>query len=219
MTSPSLICGAFVLALIASYVSVYLFFPELHINNAHYQIENVIFLCAAVAIVVDALLLSRYYVAGYFILAATVAAQVWTLHAGPYGSRLRDDLRKHPYYLAGLAVKERTPLDSVIVGFGMAWGADVPYFADRRGIIVDSGFPLSAVRHVLFEQRARWLGGRKLGAVVDCAVFENQRISPNLVPVRNALKEEQTGKIIEITGTFCGATVNPPHCQIFLPRE
>jgi len=59
-----------------SYVSVYLFFPELHINNAHYQIENVIFLCAAVAIVVDALLLSRYYVAGYFILAATVAAQV-----------------------------------------------------------------------------------------------------------------------------------------------
>ncbi len=101
----------------------------------------------------------------------------------------------------------------------MAWGADVPYFADRRGIIVDSGFPLSAVRHVLFEQRARWLGGRKLGAVVDCAVFENQRISPNLVPVRNALKEEQTGKIIEITGTFCGATVNPPHCQIFLPRE
>ncbi len=83
MTSPSLICGAFVLALIASYVSVYLFFPQLHINNAHYQIENVIFLCAAVAIVVDALLLSRYYVAGYFILAATVATQVWTLHAGP----------------------------------------------------------------------------------------------------------------------------------------
>jgi hypothetical protein len=141
------------------------------------------------------------------------------LYGGPLGIMLNDDLHKHPYYLAGLALKEATPPDSVIVGFGMGWGADVPYFAERRGIILAAGWPVAAIRQVLFEQRDRWFGGRKLGAVVDCAVFDNQRIDPNLVPIRDALKQELSGETIEITGSFYGATVNPPKCQIFLPHE
>ena len=205
--------------LIVGYLSVYMAFPILHINNAYYQVENVILLCAAVAVVIDGLLRRRYYIPGYLILGTTVVSQTWMLHSSPLGIMLKDDLHKHPYYLAGLALKEATPPDSVIVGFGMGWGADVPYFAERRGIILASGWPVAAIRQMLFEQRDRWFGGRKLGAVVDCAAFDNQRIDPNLVPIRDALKQELSGKTIEITGLFYGATVNPPKCQIFLPRE
>jgi hypothetical protein len=205
--------------LIVGYLSVYMAFPILHINNAYYQVENVILLCAAVAVVIDGLLRRRYYIPGYLILGITVASQTWMLYSSPFGIMLNDDLHKHPYYLAGLALKEATTPDSVIVGFGMGWGADVPYFAERRGIILAAGWPVAAIRQMLFEQRDRWFGGRKLGAVVDCAVFDNQRIDPNLVPIRDALKQELSGKTIEITGSFYGATVNPPKCQIFLPHE
>ena len=208
-----------VVVLILGYLSVYMLFPVLHINNPYYQVENVILLCAAVAVVIDGLLQRGYYFPGYLILAMTLVSQTWMLWSSPLGIMLGDDLHKHPYYLAGLALKQATPPDSVIVGFGMGFGADVPYFAERRGIILPAGWPIAAIRQVLFEQRDHWFGGRKLGAVVDCAVFDNQRIDPNLVPVRDALEQELSGKKIEITGSFYGATVNPPKCQIFLPRE
>ena len=207
------------IALIVGYLSVYMLFPRLHTNNAYYQVENVILLCAAVAVAIDGLLRRGYYIPGYLVLAITLVSQTWTLWNGPLGIMLGDDLHRHPYYLAGLALKQATPFDSVIVGFGMGWGADVPYFAERRAIILPTGWPIAAIRQILFEQRDRWFGGRKLGAVVDCAVFDNQRIDSDLVPVRDALKQELSGKTIEITGSFYGATVNPPRCQIFLPRE
>ena len=176
-------------------------------------------LCAAVAIVTDGLLRSGYYISGYLILGITVVSQTLRLYGSNYGIMLNDDLHKHPYYLAGLAIREVTPPDSVIVGFGMGWGADVPYFAERRGIILAAEWPVAAIRQMLFEQRDRWFGDRKLGAVVDCAVFDNQLIGPDLVPIRDTLKQELSGKTIEITGSFYGATVNPPKCQIFLPHE
>jgi uncharacterized membrane protein (DUF485 family) len=206
-------------ALIAGYLSVYMLFPVLHIYNAYYQVENVVLLCAAVAVVIDGLLRQGYWIPGFLILAITVVSQTWTLYTGSYGMMLADDLHKHPYYLAGLAIKQATPPDSVIVGFGMGWGADVPYFAERRGIILSGGWPVAAIRQVLFEQRDRWFGGRKLGAVVDCAVFDNQRTDANLAPIRDALEQELAGKTIEIAGSFYGAGVNPPKCQIFLPHE
>ena len=205
------------LALIAGYLSVYMFFPVLHIRNPYYQVENVILLCAAIALVIDGLLRRGFYVPAYLILAITIASQTWFLYSGRLGILLNDDLLKHPYYLAGLAIKAATPPDSVIVGFGMGWGADVPYYAERRGIILPTGWqPAAFIHQMLFEQRARWFGGRKLGAMVDCAVFDNQRIGPDLVPIRDSLEKEMSGgRTIEINGSFYGATVNPPKCQIF----
>jgi hypothetical protein len=194
-------------------------FPILHINNSYYQVENVILLCAGVAVVIDSLLGRGYYVLGYLILAVTVVSQTWMLWSSPLGMMLGDDLHKHPYYLAGKALKQATPPESVIVGFGMGWGADVLYFAERRGILLSAGWPVPAIQQMLFKERDHWFGGRKLGAVVDCAVFDNQRIDPNLAPIRDALKQELSGETVEITGLFYGATVNPPKCELFLPRE
>jgi len=207
------------LALVAGYLSVYMFFPVLHINNSYYQVENVILLCAAAVVVINSLLNAGFNLVGYVILVIIIASQAWTLHTNSYGIMLRDDLRRHPYYLAGLAVKETTPTDSVIVVFGTGWGADVPYYADRHAVVLPDSWPVATIHQMLFEQRDTWFGGRKLGAVVDCAVFDSQRITSALVPIRDTLIEELSGEAINIEGSFYGATVTPPSCRIFLPRR
>ena len=138
---------------------------------------------------------------------------------GDDGRALRRDLHKHPYYLAGLAVKAATPPDSVIVGFGMDWASDVPFFSERRGIIISNWYPVATVRRMLFEQRDRWFGGRKLGAVVDCVVFGSERIDPRLEAIRDALVKELSGKTIEVTGSVYASNASPPRCKIYLPRE
>jgi hypothetical protein len=82
------------------------------IANPYYEIENLILLCAAVVVVIDDLLRRGHLVVGYCILAVTIISQVWTLFTGTYGPLLLDDLHKHPYYEAGLAVKKSTSADS-----------------------------------------------------------------------------------------------------------
>jgi hypothetical protein len=206
-------------ALSIAFLSGYVLFPNLRMANPYYLVENAVLLCAAAAVIIDELLRRGDYIVGYLILGLTVASQLWTLHNGADGMMLRDDLHNHPFYKAGLAVKAATPPDTVFVGFGMGWGADVPFFADRRGIILPNWVPVPIVRQLLFEERDRWFGGRKLGAVVDCAVFENLRIDPKLKPILDALRQELSGKTIEAAGSFYGATAKSPKCDIYLPHE
>ncbi|OZI62965.1 ArnT family glycosyltransferase [Bordetella genomosp. 11] len=202
-----------------SYLSVYLMFPRLHMYNGYYQVENVIFLCVAAVAVIEAFLRRKQTFLACAALVVVVGSQISGLYGGHYGPLLFDDLHKHPYYEAGLEVKEVTPPDSVIVVFGTGWGADLPYFAERRGLVLTSPFASPAlVRRMLFEERSRWLGGRKIGAVIDCAVFENQRIDPGLKPILEELKQEMGGRVIQVSGSFHGASVNPPECTIYLPR-
>jgi hypothetical protein len=207
------------LVLFAGYLSDFMFFPNLQMKHYYYQVENAILLCAAAAIITEALLQRSRFVEGYLVLAVIVAGQLWTFYSGHYFKVITDDLRKHPYYQASMVLRDATPPNSVIVAFGLGYGADLLYFADRRGIIPANWFPIPAIRQVLFDERSRWFGGRKLGAVVDCAVYENQVIGRDLVPIRDELKRELSGKTISVSGSFYGTTLDPPKCDISLPRE
>ncbi len=204
------------IALVASYLSVYLFFPVLHINNPYYQVENVFLLCAAVAVVAEGLLQRGEATAGYAVLVATMLSQVWSLYTGVYGQLLFVDFHKHPFYQAGRAVQETTSPDSVVVVFGTGWGADLPYFAQRRGFVIANWFPVPLIHQMLFEERERWFDGRKLGAMVDCAVYDSERIAPVLQPIRDALKQELNGRTINVVGLPYTLTTSQPQCQIYL---
>ena len=205
-------------ALVVGWLSSFLLFPLLHVNHHYYQVENVLLVLMAVAVVVGGMLEVGRRVEAMAVLALIVGGQAWSLYSGMYFPIMSDDLRQHPYYLAGLELKARTTPDSVIVVFGTGYGADVPYFSDRRGIVPANWFPPAEVRRVVIDERARWFGGRKLGAVVDCAVYDNQRIGPELAPIRDALKQELGGATTAVEGKFHGATVTPPRCEITLPR-
>jgi hypothetical protein len=203
--------------MIAAYLSVFFLFPKLHIYHRYYHLEGALFLCAAAALVVEALL-RRSSLEGYLVLSLIVVGQLWTFYRGEYSKILMSDLHKHPYYQASLAIKEATPPDSVIVVFGTGWGADLPYFSGRRGIVLANWFPIAAIRQVLFEERDRWFGGRKLGGVVDCSVYESQDIDSRLARIRDQLKREVTAKPITTNGSFVGQTRSSPGCQIYVSK-
>jgi hypothetical protein len=207
------------IALIVSYLSVYLFFPRLHTDNVYYQIENVLLLCASVAVIAEGIFQRGHFLLANGLLVATVLSQVWSLYTGVYRQILFVDYHKHPYYQAGLAVQQATPPEAVVVVFGTGFGSDVPYFAARRGFVVANWCPESLIETMLFEQRRQWFGGRNLGAMVDCSVFEGQRITPALEPIRDALKRELNTKPIKLIGPFNGLTIDPPSCDLYLPRR
>lgn len=204
------------LTLLVGFLSAFLFFPKLHTIHPYYQVENAILVCAAVALITESLLRSGRKAEGYIVLAVIIGGQLWSFYSGFYYKALTSDLRQHPYYLASMIIKNNTRPDSVVVGFGMGWGADVPYFSNRYGIILANWFSIPTIREVLFEHRDHWLGGRKLGAVVDCKVFSSQATSSSLKPILEELKREMSGKIVQVTGTVYGADMNPQECDVFL---
>jgi hypothetical protein len=96
----------------------------------------------------------------------------------------------------------------VIVVYGLDWASDLPYLANRRAITVANWFAPERVRRVVVEERERWFGGRKLGAVVDCFFIKHSVINPSHTTIRDELIKEMSGKPIETPG-----------CRIFLHPE
>jgi hypothetical protein len=204
------------LTLIVGFLSAFVFFPKLHTIHAYYQVENALFIVAAIALIVEALLRKERKFEAFAILAAIMVGQLYSFYGGFYYEALRSDLRQHPYYLAGKLLQDRTQSDSVVVGFGMGYGADVPYYSNRRGVILGNWFSTAAIREVLFDDPDRWLGGRKIAAVVDCRVFRAQAIADGLKPLRDELVRDLAGKRTRVTGSVYGATTSPQQCDVYL---
>jgi hypothetical protein len=108
--------------------------------------------------------------------------------------------------LAAREVAAKTPPNSVVVVFGTNWGADVPFYARRRGIVLANFFPPPLINEVLFENPARWLTGRNIGAVVDCNVFSNQETTPELAAIRDKLIAMTGATPQRIDGSVVGST-------------
>jgi hypothetical protein len=214
-----------VMALVAGYVSVYLFFPRLHIYNSYYQIENVIFLCTAFAVSIDRLIEDRKRILAYGLFASVAASQIWTFYnhgpcsrCGSYWTILNADAHKNPYYMAGMAVKASSPKDSVVVVFGDDWSSEIPYAAERHAIVIANWFPVSVVYEMLLDEPDRWFGHLKLGAVVDCTVPGGLSISPALVSIRDALIKDLKNKTNGGTGNSTTRTVDTQYCKIFVSQ-
>jgi hypothetical protein len=203
-----------VLLLAVCFLTGFLVFPRLFMENIYYEVENLIFLVAMVGVVAAALCATRWWIVGCLLIVATAGLQLWTLTTGTYGHQFFDDLRQHPYYLAGVRVKEATQPDSVVVVFGTGWGSDVPLISERRGIVVANWFPNQVLDDILFDQRQKWLGGRTVGAVVDCNVFAGQTITEPLLSIRDRLLAEMTSDVEIVSGPVGNGSVDNPTCSI-----
>jgi len=80
-------------------------------------------------------------------------------------------------------------------------------------------FPPPLINEVLFEDPARWLTGRKIGAIVDCTVFSNQETTPELAAIRDKLIATTGATPERVDGSAVGSTSSSPGCTVAVPKS
>ncbi|WP_370677653.1 hypothetical protein [Pleomorphomonas sp. PLEO] len=147
-----------------------LLFSNLHFVHNYYQYAISIYLILAVAFVVHEVERVRPLlgVVSLFVLMISCEFVFFAggqsyFHAVRNGASLQDS---QTMQLARF-IKEKTPQDSVIIGFGYDWSSELSYYAERRSLMVPSWAKDDRLKDIL-EDPKPYLGGLPIGAVVVC---------------------------------------------------
>ena len=146
------------------FLGSFLIFPHLHIVHNYYQYANAVYLLLSAAVVLAALSEERpVWAVGAVLVIATLQLTGFAKGYGTVGA-VRDPADSRVLELS-LALKNHMARDAAFVGFGLDWSAEVPYYSERRGVLVPEP-PMLATR--LARNPAAFLGGVPLEAVVVC---------------------------------------------------
>jgi hypothetical protein len=157
---PALCC----LAALGLFLAPFLVFTNLHLVHDYYQTANLVFLLAAVAILLDQVR-SRWPGRAWLILAAVLASEAYHYSTGYLGiQRAAPDAPMQRTLELAATVREHTPADAAILVFGFDWSSEIAYYAERKAMTV----PEWPVHAQALADPARFLGGLTLGAVVGC---------------------------------------------------
>jgi hypothetical protein len=169
--STALLCFASLIAL----------FTNLHVVHNYYQYANGIFLVAVCGFAVLALLESggRLRVVGFALLAifGIVNARTYWSRFLPAQSHARTDLVE-----MGTLVAEITAADEVVAATGLDWSSELPYYADRRGLILPDWLDHDPDSEILRSEReALDASGAHVGAYLACGnQLEDFELAPRL---------------------------------------
>jgi hypothetical protein len=170
---------------VCGFLACFLVFIQLHVIHGYYAYANGVFLIAAVSWCIVALLEARGWraVLGAALLLIGAANSV----AGYYGRGYRLQFygdQKTPFsklqganslQFAGVsdAAMRLTRPDDVLLGFGLEWSSELPYYSQRRAVmwpsfIGEENFDNPDLRETLGK-----LGGNHIGALVVCNASRN----------------------------------------------
>jgi len=165
------------LAAVAAFLVPFLVFTNLHMVHSYYQASNAIFIVAAVGLGMAALMSSkRVFVAliALVCLAGVAHSQVSFFRA-QYAFLLNDPPLYSDSALTqlriGQIVKSVTPPDTSLIVLGADWSGLIPYYAERKSMVIPYWMPLSFYQRV-FAAPQSFLDGVRLGGIVDCVGLE-----------------------------------------------
>lgn len=150
---------------IAAFLCPFLTFTNLYINHNYYFTENAIFLIFAMAVVIGRLCWTGKRPTAWALLFLILISQFLRF----YGFFARDIA--NPYYRELLpvaqSVKSNTDPESVVVVFGQEWSPVIPYYSERRAVMVPEWVPLPEVIAGL-HSALRPVDGHPVEAIVRC---------------------------------------------------
>jgi hypothetical protein len=115
-------------------------FTNLHFVHDYYQVANLVFLMAALAVAVHAwcgLLPGRFSLLGPVLMAALLAANLHFFKTMYYPMKSwRITAESNRTLKLAAFLKSNTPVDRPILVFGYDWSSEVPYYAERKGLAV-----------------------------------------------------------------------------------
>ena len=156
-------CAA--LAAVMAFLIPFLVFANLHIVHNYYQTANAIFIVAAVGFGIAAIINAKRRLIGLVCLVAVAASQF--LYFRSAYAFLSVDFPRISQYRIAQTAKSITPPDSGLIVIGDDWSSLVPYYAQRKSLVVPY-YMSDAFLGRVFAAPQRFLGGLRLGGVVYC---------------------------------------------------
>ena len=146
-----------------------LLFTNLHMKHPYYQYANAIFVLTAAAFGVSSLAESgRPYLAGLLLL--VLAGGELAYYRRNFAPLVvGDQSSRRAIQLAPLLKRATTPDETLFI-IGDSYSSEIPFYSDRRALMLPDGLPDVVVKRVLSDPQAA-IGARKLGAVVFCPEF------------------------------------------------
>lgn len=152
------------LALLMLYLLPFMVFTNVHLIHHYYQYSNSIFLLLATGLVLWQLTKGHPWV-GMALLACVISTEVYGYSRYFYVDMTQPN-RELQMLLASY-IRSHVSEDKVIVGFGLSWSSEVPYYSERRALFVpDSATP--DMLAALSSDPSQYVGGMPIGAVIIC---------------------------------------------------
>lgn len=157
-----LIAGGFLIGLLT--------FTNLHYVHNYYQAAISIYVILAVAFATHEIGLHRpaFGILTLLVLVANssitfYAAKDNYFHAILSGARLQygQTMRLAKF------ISDTTPKDSVVIGFGYDWSSELPYYSQRKGLMMPDWITDERLKAVL-DDPTRSIGGLPVGSIVIC---------------------------------------------------
>jgi hypothetical protein len=151
-------------ALLLLYAAPFMIFTNLHIIHNYYQYANSIFLVLAIGYGISMVML-RKPVFGMMLFVCAVSFEVFGYAKYFYADMMQPN--REIQLLLAEHVRAHVDPDQVVVGFGLTWSSEVPYYAERRFLLVpDTSSPGMLAR--LASDVSKYTGDRQVGAVIVC---------------------------------------------------
>jgi hypothetical protein len=192
------------LALLSLYIAPFFVFTNLHLIHHYYQYANSIFLVFSIAYVIAALV-QKHPSLGLVTLACVVALEIYG-----YKKYFYDDMMQPNRQSASLLssyIRSNVNPAQMIVGFGLTWSSEVPYYAERRALLVPDNTTASILAR-LNSDLPRYTDGVSIGAVVVCPNKLSYASSTQLAyeELLGTLTENKKPRIVG----FCKVYVDSP---------
>jgi hypothetical protein len=176
--------GAFLLPL--------LIFTNLHFIHNYYANANAIFLIGAVGLAIAAIVAKGWRITGLLILACFLVGDARYLR-NTYDFFIRLDTRPADRLQIAAMARQHVPRGEGLLVLGDGWSSGVPYYAERRSLVL-FGFAPPALTESVVKEPQRHFGDVRLGGVVTCGDIvtyppQTQAMIATVLAGRTALAE------------------------------
>lgn len=155
-----------IIVCIAAALIPILIFTHLHVALRYYQVANAVFLIACCALAIQGLG-DKYHWTISILGVVLIAASQILYFQSHFSSEIRKDTVNYDSYLLGDVIRKAVPEDAAIVVIGDEWSSAIPYYAQRRAVMIDASFP-RIMLDTLINRPSDLLGPTPLGAIIDC---------------------------------------------------
>jgi hypothetical protein len=153
-----------VAVLLGLYLCVFFVFTNLHLVHHYYQYANSIFLVAAAGYVLYAGFQrdKRLVLALLLLVCAT---EIFGFYDRFYNDMMQPN--RQLQMMLSTFLREQTPSNEMFVAVGLTWSAEVPYYAERRALMIPDNATTQQLSAISSDLDAT-THGPKIGAVVLC---------------------------------------------------